>query len=340
MSTYKLKDYQIFLDNNFIKKTISRNIKKYFPGADKCLDVESKHFKVIADTSFLVRYFFTLEDKKGHQWKAEARGNRLNSTSYKILEKLWQKHKYTRYYYPRPIKYFPKKQFVLYENYGGMIHRDWPKKSAYHLNKTIPMIALRLAGLHNTKISFAKPKTLDQEISSINVILRKVKKNINKYHPTAEKAAKKLKKFLKNNYDKSKFVLSHNDFQSSNIIYNPKGAHIGIIDFEMMANFFPAADIANFNVQLITMIKNFFPAEKIIYFQNKFIKEYSLHVSQTRMDEIKKDLPYFETKSILDILALYSVYLSLRRGSHQEKILKNSIAYYYDRLKNLLSTLE
>ena len=339
MSPYRVRDYKIFLNTRYIQTLVNRHIKRIFPGFIKCTQVTSKHYKVLAATSFLVRYEITLETKTGYQHHLEVRGNRLNRRSYKILQRLWQTHKFKKYYYPRPIYYFPKKQFVLYENFSGQVYRSWPDKNFNFYNKTLPLIALRLADLHTTKIASDKIITLNEKIHWIDDKLRKIKRHNFAYYEVSQQAAEKIKKFLKLHYAKSHLSLCHNDFQASNIIYNPHGPEIGIIDFELLGFFFPAADLANFNIQLLTVIKDSLPPKKIIHLQKKFIRSYKNNVGRQRTRQLENALPYFEAKSILDILALYTVQILGETEKTHVRYLKKAMAQLYGRLKNLNLTL-
>ena len=279
---YNRKDYLIFLDNDYIKKFLNRDIKKYFPGFVECLKVESKYFRVLAATSFLVRYFITLKTKSSFEWTIRMRGNRLNPTSYKIFQYLWNKHGYKNFYYPRPIHYFKKKQFILYENYNGMIYRDYHKKSKYFFNKTIPMIAKRLADLHQTKKSLAKKRTLKQEFAFLDTILEKIKEHNKKFYLPALKTIAIIKKYLQDRHNENDFTLIHNDFQASNIIYNRLGSHLGIIDYENFCQFFPAVDIATFITHLKATVKSLFPEETILAWQKNLLKN-TLNIQRKRI---------------------------------------------------------
>ncbi|MBU1130905.1 phosphotransferase [Patescibacteria group bacterium] len=336
---YKHKNYLIFLDNNYIKKLLNRNIKKYFPGFVKCVKVESQHFRVLAATSFLVRYFVTLQTKHGHEWTVRIRGNRLNPTSYKIIQHLWNKHKYKNYCYPRPIYYFKKKRFILYENYDGMIYRNYHKKGQYFFNKTIPMIAKRLADLHQAKTSLAKTRTLKQEFDYLDEILAKIKKHNKKFYPAAFKTADVIKAYIKINYEPKKFTLIHNDFQASNIIYNRRESTLGFIDFEQFCRFFPAADLATFIIHLQTAIHSLYPKKTIRSFQRKFIREYGKYTTKKNLAKIEEDLPYFTARCFIDILAVSNVYLNLSRKHKRRKQFKGFIKYLEEEIKNLLPLL-
>lgn len=336
---YNRKDYLVFLDNDYIKNFLNRGLKKYFPGFVKCTKVESKYFRVLAATSFLVRYFVTLKTKHGHVWTARMRGNRLNPTSYKILQYLWNKHKYKRYYYPRPIHYFKKKHYILYENYDGMIYRDYHRKSKYFFNKTIPMIAKHLADLHKTKMLLAKKRTLKQEFNYLDEALAKIKEHDKKFYPTALKTAEIIKAYIRVNYNPKDFTLIHNDFQASNIIYNRYGQTLGFIDFEQFCQFFPGIDVATFIAHLQAMVRNLF-SEKVIHsLQHKFIREYGKYTKKEILVRIEKDLPFFIARSFLDIIAVSAVYLNLSRKHDHKKNFRDFILYLEGELEKLLPTL-
>jgi len=339
MTKYKVGDYKIFLNNQWLKNLFNRQLKNYFSGFARCVKVESKHYKVLAATSFLVRYLVFLETAEGLKHTLEIRGNRLNPASYKTLTYLWTTHGFKKYYYPRPLCYFPKKQFILYESYQGEVYRSWPDKSFSFFNKTIPLIAQRLADLHQTKTLSSRTLTYQDQAKALKVMLGKIKKHNPKYLKPAEQAAKKITNHLKYNCTPGRLTLCHNDFQSSNLIYDPYGPRIGIIDFELMANFLPAADIANFNIQLISTIKNALPPGKIITLQQKFIKEYKKHLSRKKNLEFEQDLPYFNAKSLVDLISLYSIQIKTENAGQRKKYLQNAMAGHFKNLKKLLTIL-
>ena len=336
---YKIRDCKIFLDNQWLKNLLNRRLKNYFPNFARCVKVESKHYKVLATTSFLVRYQIVLETADGFKHALEIRGNRLNPASYKTLKYLWATHGFKKYYYPRPLRYFAKKQYVLYESYQGEVYRSWPDKSYKFFNQTIPLIAQRLADLHQTKILSAKTLTYQDQAKTFKVMLGKIKKHNPKYLKPAEQAAEKIANYLKNNCVPPRLALCHNDFQSSNLIYDPYGPRIGIIDFELMANNLPAADIANFNIQLFSTIRNALPPVKIIALQQKFIKEYKKNISRKKNLEFEQDLPYFNAKSLIDLLALYSIQIKTETGKQRQNYLRQAMVGHFNNLKKLLTVL-
>ena len=333
---YNRQDYLIFLDNSYIKDFLNKNINKYFPGFIACLKVESCYFRVLAATSFLVRYFVTLKSKHGHEWTLRMRGNRLNPTSYKILSYLWQTHGYKKYYYPRPIYYFKKQSFILYENYDGMIYRDYHRKSKYFFNKTVPMIAKRLADLHRTPKKMTKVRTLNDEFAHLEEILLKIKNNHQPYYSTASEVIAIIKNYIATNYQIKNFTLIHNDFQASNIIYNRYGKNMGIIDYEQFCVFFPTIDVVTFTTHLKTVVRNILPEQGQLALQKKFIKYYLKYTKQKNLAKIKRDLPYFMARSLLDIMAVSAVYLSLSRHDQQKEKFREFIAYLEKEIAKLL----
>jgi Ser/Thr protein kinase RdoA (MazF antagonist) len=264
------------------------------------------------------------------------RGNRLNPVSYRVLEHLWQTHKYKKYYYPRPIHYFAKKHFLLYESYDGMIYRDYHKKNKGLYYKTIPMIAQRLADFHQTKKGLAKNRTIKEESGFLKTMLKKIKDHNQPFYPTALKATKIIKSYIKKNYQPKNFTLIHNDFQPNNIVYNTYGHNLGIIDYEPLCQFFPGIDLASFITHFKVRLKKYLSQKTLIALQRKFIRTYAKYTKAANLAKINQELPYFIMRSLLDIMAVAAVYLCLSQHRQHRRQFKQLIKYLEKEIKNLL----
>jgi thiamine kinase-like enzyme len=127
-------------------------------------------------------------------------------------------------------------------------------------------------------------------------------------------------------FSKKLFVISHNDFQASNIIVMPD-KKIGFIDFTQSNLFFPANDVAYFLTHAEIMFNRILSAEQINKIKRVFIQTYCKSTKKQIARFVKKYISLFEIRAAFDIMAITVTLLGKKDKNRQRyiKILINKI---------------
>ena len=133
-------------------------------------------------------------------------------------------------------------------------------------------------------------------------------------------------KLAKTRFKEAKLVLSHNDFQASNIIVTPE-KEIALIDYTLSCLFYPAFDVANFLVHLQIMLNRILSEKKIKILQKLFLETYLIKVRPNIAKEVKKSISLFRVRSALDIWTISTMLMGPKdkNRSRYLKILKKMV---------------
>lgn len=298
----RLNNLDMLLDEVYMKKIFQRNLNDFFPRAKKILYFSAKKINALSSKSFLVCYDFDLMYENNLVKSEIVRGNRVKKDTYLLMTYLWRQFlKKNQYAIPKPLYYFDRTEFILYKEFRGEILRDYDY-DGQTLEITFPLVAKRLAQLHTFKL----PKIGYFPINNEADFLEHVYKKINDYAPAYKKSYRQIINDLLTMenavYQPKNFVINHDDFQASNIIYDKRSKNIGIIDFAFSSLYTPANDVGTFLAHLVTMLNPHFNKKEIIFFQKLFLENYLKYVPKNTKRAVLKQLEIFRVRNALNII--------------------------------------
>lgn len=332
MKTIKRKNIKIALNDKYMKGFFEKNLNKFFPKAKEITSFSSQHLRYFSKESFAIKYEIGLLMKNGEKTKKTIRGKRIKPGPFSATEFFSQKlNKQKEYIVPKPLYYFNDLKFILYEEYEGCILRKFDHKINI-LERIIPQVAENLTKIHNLSLQLGKIRTINKEQKYFDLLSKKVFR----YSPQISEKFTEYKnlyiKLLKSSYKKEDLIFIHGDFQASNIVYNLKTKNIGIIDFSSSSIFSPCNDIATFLTHLRAMLCFIYPAKRIEQLEKKFLKSYFKKINKKIKEIVKKDLPLYQTRVSLDIIATTAVIYN-NKSSHLKKIINEMFKRVENNLK-------
>lgn len=319
------QNIKIVLNEAFMRRILTRNLKTFFPGAKKITFFYSKYMRNLSEESFLVRYEIDLLLKNGQVVTKILRGNRVKPDTYPIMQYFYNMFGGQHAVLARPLAYFNDLNFILYEEYRGWILREFDHQLDI-LFKTIPIIARQLAAIHNANPALGQTRTLDDEKKYFALLNKKVCR----YLPSAKKIFASyshayLAKLEKTDMQKN-HVLNHGDFQASNIIYDLRTERIGFIDFASAVRISPANDVATFLTHTRAMLCFLFPRKKIDQLEKLFLTSYFGKINKKLSKIVKSDLPTFQARIALDIITTTAVFTEYNKSPYYQKIIDEMMA--------------
>ncbi|MDZ7798832.1 MAG: phosphotransferase [Patescibacteria group bacterium] len=317
LKTKKYHDLKkIFKDKEIMMKLYCKGRRKIFPQAKNIIDLEIEHPKALSQTSFLTRTKITYTNKKNKPEEITIRGNTINKNTFQIMEYVYKKNK-KNLISPRPLYYFPVVPYLLYEEVPGKPLRKISFNSA-KFARLVKKSALALANLHKLKPQGIKKRNLKEK-----EYFKELRKKIKKYDPKNKKIIFKYvrlyHKKIHPSFRKSKRVLTHNDFQASNIIVTPENK-IAIIDFTLSSMFYPSFDLACFITHLRIMLADKVSHKKIEKLQKSFLNTYLKKMSKARVKQIKKNLGLAQVRAALDIWAITATLMGKNDKNRQKYV--------------------
>jgi len=317
LKTKKYHDLRkIFKDEKIMMRLYCKGRRKIFPQAKNIVDLEIEHPKALSQTSFLTRTKITYTNKKNKPEEIRIRGNTIDKNTFQIMEYVYKKNK-KNLISPRPLYYFPSVPYLLYEEVPGKPLRKMSFNSS-KFSGLVKKSALALADLHKLNPHGIKKRNLKEK-----EYFKELRKKIKKYDPKNKKIIfKYIRDYHKKAwllFKKSKKVLSHNDFQASNIIVTPKNK-IAIIDFTLSSMFYPSFDLANFITHLRIMLEGKVSHKKIEKLQESFLNTYLKKTSQARAKQIKNNLGLAQVRAALDIWIITATLLGKNDKNRQKYV--------------------
>ncbi len=314
---------EIFTDEKLMLKLFNKSLRRLFPEERHIISLKISHPEALSETSFLTRTKLTMVNKKNKQIEKIVRGNTIDADTYKLMKFIFENNK-KNLISPRPLHYFARIPYILYEETPGKRLREISFKSNLFkilLRKT----AISLATLHNLPL----PKVRTTKIKEVSYF-KEVRAKIKKYDPANYKVISSYtREYLKTasiKFKGSKKVLSHNDLQASNIIVTPKN-EIALIDFTLSSLFFPSFDVANFLVHLRIMLKGVISHKKINQLQNIFLNNYLKTVKKSLGRQVEKNVKLAQVRAALDIWTITATLMGAKDKNRHKyvKILNNII---------------
>ena len=314
---------EVFANKEVMMKFYNKNLRVFFPQAKHIIDLTIDHPQALSETSFLTRTKITVATFKKEKVDYYLRGNIISHQTYKILKHVYE-HNQPGLISPRPLFFFSSVPYVFYEETPGTRLREWNFKSN-NFPSIIQKIAVTLARLHNLPWPPVNKRRYD-EPNFFQDLRTKIKKYDARNYPMIKKWRDQYLKLAKTRFKEAKLVLSHNDFQASNIIVTPE-KEIALIDYTLSCLFYPAFDVANFLVHLQIMLNRILSEKKIKILQKLFLETYLIKVRPNIAKEVKKNLSLFRVRSALDIWTISTMLMGPKdkNRSRYLKILKKMI---------------
>ncbi len=199
---------------------------------------------------------------------------------------------------PSVLLYRPKSRFVLYEELPGQTLRTLPL-TEQALSPLLPKIGKLLAAIHSSPA----PKSLhvDSRAGERRHTLRCLRR-IRQRAPLFHQPALTLLKGIHDKGYPHQRVLTHGDFQASNILFD-RQKHISVIDFTLSRRSSPAADIATFLIHTDAMTRGRLSSVLRQRLRKKFLHAYLAASPLSRRRSVHRDLPVSLTETILDVCA-------------------------------------
>lgn len=291
---------EIFSHHEVMMKFYHKNLRTFFPQAKKIISLDIQHPQALSETSYLTRTTLNMVGYQNEKIVYSIRGNIVSPQTYKILRHVY-KHNGRTLISPRPLFYFSDIPYILYEETAGRPLRQYNFK-----NPDFPSL-IKKAGIALAKLHALPPLSLPQtkidELSLFNDWKNKVKKSDFHHYSQFRQYLYQYKQLVQEKLKKYRQVLSHNDFQASNILVTPQKG-IAIIDYTLSSFFLPAGDLGNFLTHLEIMLDRILNAKKIKFLQQLFYRAYLNKINRSRRQEIKNALPLMRVRSALDIWAI------------------------------------
>jgi len=291
---------------NFFKKNLKKISSKGRQITHLKLNVIKNH-RGKTNRHIVVYYIMKYLDSVGIEKKARiiasAHSSGCRKRTYKVMKFIYT-HGFNikKYKIPKPFLYDQAHRALFYfaapghNLYSYIRNGDW---------ETFEKNSFRLAGwlakFHDLPVHKIKLKTLHLTRKSIDPTDLMDKKN-----PTALEFKKELVQLYKIIKTKEKHLVVskdhfvHGDLHPENVIINPDGENITVIDFTEAQRGDSTYDVASFCQQVEAMSMGYFPREKIREHQKKFLELYF------KERNIKPDPKVFEK------INLYMAWVALR----------------------------
>ncbi|MFA5070277.1 MAG: phosphotransferase [Patescibacteria group bacterium] len=288
---------EVFSNKEVMMKFYNKNLRRFFPAAKHIIDLTIDQPDALSETSFLTRTKITVATFKNEKVDYYLRGNIISHQTYIILKHVYE-HNQPGLVSPRPLFFFRNVPYVFYEETPGTRLREWNFKSR-NFSNIVQKIAATLARLHRLPWPAVNKRRYD-EPNFFQDLRTKIKKYDAPDYPMIKKWRDQYLKLAKADLKGAKLVLSHNDFQASNIIITPAN-EVAVIDYTLSCLFYPAFDVANFLIHLRIMLDRLLVEKRIKTLQNIFLETYYKKAGLKIAKEVKKNLSLFKVRSALDI---------------------------------------
>ncbi|OQB44280.1 MAG: Phosphotransferase enzyme family protein [Parcubacteria group bacterium ADurb.Bin159] len=305
------------LDINWARDFFSPRIKKYFPGAQKLLNLDIKINRNFRGKfrNISLQYNLDIAFKNKKKTKiVRAKINSLHLCPKRHYQSLCflEENGFTGLV-SHPLDYISSLNMILYENLEGINFQNMLEehKNLNPLLTNTPAIANFLYKLHHLPIP-PKSRNLFRkggeylELSSRRHWAFLVRKCAPEFYPQMRYLLDELwqeKKKQGISY-KGPLVLIHRDFHWGNIILIEQGK-IGVIDFGDSCLDDPLIDVASFIVQTESMFRYYCPSKERI--KNKIIDSFCENYFQKNISDLeKKRLFYLKSNKYLQIAAIHA----------------------------------
>lgn len=307
-----------YLEEDFIRAIVEKHKNLLSWSFVKIKRLEAEHVSLLSAQSYLVKYTVTIIQENGQTYTMVLRGNRISPEAAAMWQHLYAASKQENLHaVPTPLEFFPQDNFMLYEELQGKTLRDYDDKYS-HLKFTSPLIAERIAWIHGLPLL---PEIGTHDVAEEKLYWQSVIEKINIHHPEKpewlDETVTVIHEEIIKKLATQTLTLCHNDYQASNIIYNEKSKHVGIIDFGNSTIYTPSLDCATHLVHLSVMTTKHLSQYKIRRLQKLFLKAYLRMAPENIKQQVIAELPLYIARVATDIIATTAVALGHTKNPYR-----------------------
>ncbi len=281
-----------------VRAYFAHHLRRFFRGAQKIDALTIEHRDALSTKSFLMRYVVSIRFPDGRTSERIIRGNRVDHATYRITERV---HRTLRGFSSlRPLRYERRLGYEFYEELAGVPVRSLPYDSS-RFRERFPTIGRALAAFQATPRHGLRQLTWSNELRALTTVAARIRR----FGGPAERPFLTTIKIYQARAQpvwQGSPSLVHNDFQASNILRTPTG--VGLIDFTQSGVGNGAIDAATFIVHLRVMLDGLVTPPRIEALSRRFLEAYAQALPRPRRTRLRRDLPIFELRSLLDVLAV------------------------------------
>lgn len=305
-------------------------LPRFFPKTEKVETIALAQQHALSAASFLTKYRLTVRLPNGVTTKKIIRGNSIDSRTYDIMRVLYRARR-RRFDVIRPLAYIPRQTYVFYEELVGTPLRQAHVRAPSY-QRLLRNVAHALARFHQVQSHGLRRLRWPDELNFLRGLSQQISAHDRGDIGPLDEVLRKLhhhERLIWNAHS----VLTHNDFQASNILTTPHG--IGIIDYTRSGIGHPGIDVANFRSHLYIMLDGLLSAPRIERLAAIFSLAYRRAVPRSWWPAVAASIPVFELRSTLDILA--TTVTNLGPGDPNRRryvtLLRRRIDYFMRRLR-------
>ncbi len=274
------------------------HLPAFFPKAEKVEAIALTVQPALSATSFLTKYRLAVRLPNGALTEKIIRGNSIDSKTYAIMRTLYRARR-RGFEVIRPLAFHPRIPYVFYEELLGTPLRQAHVRAPSYQYR-LRDVAHALARFHQVQSRGLRRLQWQDELNFLRGISRQTR-----IHDRGDIGPlREVLRTLRNHEHliwSVRSVLTHNDFQASNILTTPHG--IGIIDYTRSGFGHPGLDVANFRSHLYIMLDGLLLPRRIERMVAIFTLAYRRSIPGSWWPGIAASIPIFELRSTLDILA-------------------------------------
>jgi len=245
---------------------------------------------------------------------------------------------------PHPLEFYTPLRAYLYEEAEGVTLKKFVQNENWQVNrfyKTIPSVIGALKKIHSIKTK--PPGAKGNHKKDIEDGIRQWLEIITKYYPAGcarallivkslEKIEKKYKNIL---FDRSKYRVTHGDFQSDNILIGEQGKII-FIDFADSKFFNPLDDLASFLIQSEMHFRYVRPKNYAALTEKLKKIVYAAYFGKKMKPTDELQIEFFSAKDILRIITFISfTQKAWQTVRDHSKMMDALLDFAESRIKNL-----
>lgn len=322
------------LDTAYMKRFFQKNVRRIVPSGKTVAFLYPKYLRFLTAATFLVHYEMDIRLRNGRLVTKFFWGRHISRKAFEIMTYL---HRELPLLTPKPLYYLPHLSFVIYEELAGRMISEFDHFQSDVFMQSLPHIAESLARLHNLAPLVGNRRTAAKEKKHLELLKTKVQR----YNPAAFKKYRPLVNRLESKLDaifamRKQFVISHGDFQASNIVFNVRTSQAGIIDFSDAELFYPTNDVASFLVHTHKIFTGVFPPSLLAKVNRLFLTAYYKTANKPIRGFVKRHLDLFIIRTCLDVIATVSVFMEFNKSPYYRNVVKTMFSEI-DKRKKILS---
>jgi aminoglycoside phosphotransferase (APT) family kinase protein len=286
-----------------MEKYFRVHLATFFPGARTLVEYSYTHRPALSTQSFLTRFILRTSGPRTSTVH-HVRGNSVDRDTYRIFARLG-KSASTAVRFPRPLAYFSKPGYILYQEVTGDTLRQLPLQSPAWIS-TSTEIGRAVAKFHHTSTSGLRRLPWSGELAWLTASYNTITRHAPARAQWIRRVVHEFKLLERRAWASSPQGLVHKDFQASNIIL---GQPVGMIDFTLSGRGPVGFDLGTYLMHLEVMSLGKVSARTVAQRQRAFLRGYQSAVSRTTWSAVQAVLPVFQLRSAIDILAITLTYL-------------------------------